>query len=141
MGSTGSAGNAAFFSTTSDETYKIFLREYPAEEAIAVILADPVREWDWIEERGGGRAIGWGAQTSHAIRQDLATPGGWFDSDGNEVAPETEGAQYISWGSDQSKRTPYIWTATAWLIRERQAMREELDDLRMRLEALEAREP
>lgn len=67
------------FVTTSDERYKLFRGEYSGEQALAIILSDPTREWDWVPERGGGWAVGWGAQTSYAVSSDLAVPGGWYD--------------------------------------------------------------
>lgn len=72
-------GTATAYAVSSDELYKIFRGKYPGEKALAIIRADPAREWDWVPERGGGYAVGWGAQTSYAVSPDLAVPGGWCD--------------------------------------------------------------
>lgn len=67
------------YNTTSDELFKKFLGEYSFDQAAAIIKADPVREFNWTKEYGGGHAVGWGAQTSYSVSPDLATPGGWKD--------------------------------------------------------------
>jgi hypothetical protein len=79
VGGITTSGTTTTYSTTSDELYKLFRGEYPGETALGIILADPVRDWDWVPERGGGYAVGWGAQTSYAVSPDLAVPGGWYD--------------------------------------------------------------
>jgi hypothetical protein len=124
--------------TTSDETWKHFLGAYEAAEAIRVIRADPVRRFRWDDEHGGEEAVGWGAQTSYAVSPDLASPGGWFNADGEPCDPATEGAVYIPWGVDPAKRTPHLWAAVAWLLDERDAMTEQIKALDARLNALEA---
>lgn len=73
-----SAGATAY-NTSSDELWKTFLGEYDPADAIALIKADPVRVFDWDEEHGGKRAIGWGAQTSYLLSPDLASRGFYFD--------------------------------------------------------------
>lgn len=129
VGSIATAATGTTFATTSDERFKRFKGEYSAEDAIGVILRDPVRVFDWDEERGGGEAIGWGAQTSHAVREDLAVPGGWIDPDGNPCDEGTPGAKYVQWGVDFSRRTPYLWTAVAWLAKERDKLIERIERL------------
>jgi hypothetical protein len=115
VGSITTSGSTTAYNTLSDEKSKNFIGEYSAEKAIDIIKADPVREFNWKPELGGGYAIGWGAQTSHGISEDLATKGGWFKDD-EEVEEGTEGAVYVPWGVDQSKRTPYLWSAVSYLV-------------------------
>lgn len=97
------------YGTTSDERKKIFLREYTEDEANAIILADPVREFEW--KHTGTKAIGWGAQTSYRVSPDLATAG----DDNDDLEPGDHG--FEAWTVDQSKRSPYLWTAVAGLLR------------------------
>lgn len=78
------------YNTTSDETWKEFIGPYDPDLAIAIIRADPVREWNWRGDLGGGWAVGWGAQTSHAVSADLGTEGGWFFSMSGAPASEYE---------------------------------------------------
>jgi hypothetical protein len=105
------------FNGTSDEALKVFSGEFDPSRAIEVIKSDPVREWDWIEAYGGKHDIGWGAQTSHAISPDLATPGGWWiDADGNRVPEGTPGASYWPWMMDKTARIPYLWASVSRLI-------------------------
>ena len=130
VGSISTSGTATSFTTSSDETWKNFIGEYSPLSAINIIKADPVREFNWKPERGGGYAVGWGAQTSYAVSSDLASKGGWFKDD-TECAPDTEGAVYVPWGVDQSKRTPYLWAAVSHLI-------DKLVETEGRLAALEA---
>ncbi|SCX00814.1 hypothetical protein DSM25558_0182 [Agrobacterium sp. DSM 25558] len=73
-----SAGATAY-NTSSDEQWKTFRGEYDPIAAIKLIKADPVMVFDWDEEHGGTRAIGWGAQTSYALSADLASRGFYFD--------------------------------------------------------------
>jgi len=87
------------YNTTSDETKKDFIGPYDPQVAIAIIRADPVREFTW--KNTGEYAVGWGAQTSHAVSSDLASP------------PYREGEL---WGMDQSRRTPYLWAAVSNLL-------------------------
>jgi hypothetical protein len=77
----------------------------------------PAPDADWIEAYGGKHDIGWGAQTSHAISPDLATPGGWWiDVDGNRVPEGTPGASYWPWMMDKTARIPYLWASVSRLI-------------------------
>jgi hypothetical protein len=87
------------YNTTSDETKKDFIGPYDPISAIAIIRADPVREFTWKDT--GEYAVGWGAQTSHAVSPDLASP------------PYREDEL---WGMDQSRRTPYLWAAVSNLL-------------------------
>ncbi len=157
-------GTGVAFNTTSDELYKDFIGEYDGEKAAQIILADPVRDFHWNGKSvsAGGYAIGWGAQTSHKVSPDLATPGGWFipavyeevetkDEDtgkvsksrGKEISPSHAaeegdvGAVYRPWGVDQSKRTPYLWAALAMLLEEREGFKKTIGDLTSRIAALE----
>jgi hypothetical protein len=114
VGSISTTTTATAYNTSSDETLKDFTGEYSGLSAIDVIKADPVRSFNW--KVNGEAAIGWGAQTSYSVSKDLATKGGWFKDD-EEVTEGTEGAVYIPWGVDQSKRTPYLWAALAELIK------------------------
>ncbi len=223
VGGVTSNGSGTAFATTSDELYKLFIGEYSGEQALAIILADPAREWNWVPERGGGWAVGWGAQTSYSVSQDLAIPGGWYDPLTEEpwvengrrwIDPETradwveggkrwidptnaaaweengrrwvdpltnepweEGGQrwlhlvtgepvepedpmavliqakeinavvveaqevnafYRPWSLDQSKRTPYLWAATAHLAKIVDVQAATIASLETRLAALEA---
>ena len=114
VGSISTSGSSSGFNTTSDETLKNFSGKYSGVEALDIISKDPVRHFSW--KKSGETAIGWGAQTSYAVSQDLATKGGWFiDGDDGEVDEGTKGAKYVPWGVDQSKRTPYLWAAVSEL--------------------------
>jgi hypothetical protein len=115
VGSITTSGTGTAYNVLSDEKSKNFIGEYSAEKAIDIIKADPVREFNWKPEAGGGYAVGWGAQTSYGISEDLATKGGWFKDD-EEVSEGTEGAVYVPWGVDQGKRTPYLWAAVSYLV-------------------------
>jgi hypothetical protein len=130
VGTISTSASATAYNTTSDENWKVFEGEYDPKKAVEVIRADPVRGFHWDEEHGGGYAVGWGAQTSYGVSPDLASPGGWFDEDGHECDANAEGAVYVPWGVDQSKRTPYLWATVSWLLDER-------DSLIKRIEALE----
>lgn len=77
VGSIQTLNSGTSFATTSDETLKEFIGQFPWEEAKRIILGDPVRDWHWKSD--GSYAVGWGAQTSHAVSPDLATVGGWKD--------------------------------------------------------------
>jgi len=127
VGSISTTSTATAFNTSSDETLKDFIGEYSADKAIEIIKADPVREFNW--KSTGELAIGWGAQTSYEISNDLASKGGWFLDD-VEVSPDTKGAVYVPWGIDQSKRTPYLWSAVSNLI-------ERLENAEQRIKELE----
>jgi len=158
------------YGTTSDERFKDFDGPLDPQLAIEIIRTDPVRAFRWNARTSepGKRAVGWGAQTSYAVSEDLASPGGWFlpeirtepvygparlDSEtGTLHAPELlqpetvvregrpaeegeDGAVYRPWTVDQSKRTPYLWAAVAWLLDERDALRAEMDALKALLAA------
>ncbi|WP_454745648.1 hypothetical protein [Ciceribacter selenitireducens] len=112
------------FVTTSDEDAKVFLGEYDWREAFRIIKADPARDFTW--KTSGEYAVGWGAQTSYSVSPDLASPGGWLGPDGRPCDEETDGAEYVPWGIDMGRRTPYLWAAVSRLI-------DEVDDLRAKL--------
>ena len=148
VGSITVTASATAFNTSSDELYKQFIGAYDPDKAIAIIRQDPVRDWNWVAARGGGYAVGWGAQTSYGISQDLASKGGWFDPETGEewlegasrVVPATNeepeytvAAVYIDWAVDQSKRTPYLWAAVSRLL-------DEVDALKAQVAALEAKQ-
>jgi hypothetical protein len=126
IGSISTNASSTTFGTTSDETFKVFHGNYDALEAIKIIKSDPVRKFNWTPEKGGSEAVGWGAQTSYSISKDLASPGRWYDpvtgedwekggsrkdDNGEKIV-----AAYEPWSVDQSKRTPYLWAATSYLI-------------------------
>jgi hypothetical protein len=115
VGSISTNTTDTFYNTVSDETFKDFIGEYSGQDAIKIIKADPVREYHWKPEKGGKYGLGWGAQTSYKIADDLASKGGWFKDD-VECSPDTEGATYVSWTIDKAKRTPYLWAAVSHLI-------------------------
>lgn len=115
VGSISTNGTTTAYNTTSDETLKDFIGPYDPQKAIEIIKADPVRDFTW--KGTGAYAVGWGAQTSHAVSPDLASP------------PEEEGKP---WGVDQSKRTPYLWAALAWAINK-------IEELDAKVTALEGR--
>jgi len=127
VGNISTSGTGTSYAVTSNENYKNFIGEYDAQKAINIIKSDPVRDWNWTPEKGGGYAVGWGAQTSYKVSPDLATKGGWY-LNGEEVAPGTEDAEYVEWGVDQGKRTPYLWAAVSYLIDEVETLRAMLDD-------------
>jgi hypothetical protein len=119
VGSIVTNGSATAYNTASDETQKDFIGPYSPEEAIRIIRADPVRDFRWKVD--GSYAVGWGAQTSYAISNDLATPGHGALGDGD----------FRPWGIDQSKRTPYLWAALT-------AALDMIEDLKTRVAALES---
>lgn len=127
VGSISTTPTLTSFNTASDETLKDFIGEYSSNEAIAVIKADPVREFNW--KSNGEHAIGWGAQTSYEVSKELATKGGWFKDD-EEVVENTEGAEYVPWGVDHSKRTPYLWAAMSVLIDKIDKLEKEIEELK-----------
>lgn len=79
VGSISTAATSTAFNTTSDESWKEFVGQYDPRKAIDIIRRDPVREFNWAPQHGGGHAVGWGAQTSYGVSKDLASPGGWKD--------------------------------------------------------------
>jgi len=117
VGSISVSAGATAFNTSSDENLKNFIGEYDRQAAIAIIRADPVRDFTW--KASGSYAVGWGAQSSYAVSPDLASPGkGKLGDD-----------DYQPWGIDQSKRTPYLWAAVSHLL-------DKVEDLEARLAAL-----
>ncbi|MCV0395480.1 MAG: hypothetical protein K5872_22290 [Rhizobiaceae bacterium] len=117
VGSITTNGSATAYNTSSDERLKDKTGHLAGEDALAIILADPVWTFDW--KKSGESAVGWGAQTSYGISRDLASPG--------EGEPGNE--DFMPWGVDQAKRTPYLWAATAHLAGR-------LADLEARVDAL-----
>jgi hypothetical protein len=107
-------GTATSYATSSDERLKEFTGAFDPGDAAAIIRADPVRTFTWKAD--GTAAVGWGAQTSHAISPDLATP-----------PAEPDGV----WGIDQGRRTPYLWAALSGAL-------DKIAELEARLAALEA---
>jgi hypothetical protein len=106
VGSVTTTGSVVSYNTTSDERLKDFHGPLSAEDAIAIIAADPSRRFTWNEHSGapGQDAVGWGAQTSYAVSPDLAVPA--FD----DTAADDGNPTHL-WGMDQAKRTPYLWAA------------------------------
>jgi len=117
VGNINTNGTTTNYVTTSDETLKDFIGPYDPAKAIDIIRRDPVRDWHWTTD--GTYAVGWGAQTSYTISEDLASP------------PD-ESVEGSLWGMDQSKRTPYLWAALAWAL-------DQIDSLEARVTALEAK--
>lgn len=135
--------SATAYSTSSDETLKDFIGEYEAEKAYEIIKALPVQKFTWKAD--GNEAIGWGAQTAHAVSKDLGLLGFWFNPLNGEHCHETdkfivhteEGgvsevieAQYMPAGIDQSKYTPYLWAATSKMIDEIELLKNEIQSLK-----------
>jgi hypothetical protein len=156
VGSVTTNGSSTAYNTTSDETFKDFIGVYDPAEAIAIIRADPVRDFHWNARSAtpGAYAVGWGAQTSHAVSADLATPGYWYippqpeqrDSAGEvtsaaepgRLAEEDEaGAVYSPAAIDQGKRTPYLWAAVSWLLDERDRLSAAVGELQAAVAALQ----
>lgn len=99
VGGINSDTSTTTYNTSSDERLKNFIGAYSADDALSIIKQDPTREFTW--KATGEKAVGWGAQTSHAISTDLASPG--FGEPGDE--------NWSPWGIDHGKRTPYLWAA------------------------------
>lgn len=132
VGNITTTNSATAFNTSSDENLKDFIGPYDPLEAIAIIRADPVREFTWKVD--GSYAVGWGAQTSYAVSHDLASPPPEPSLEEGETKPATPApgeAGYQPWGMDQSKRTPYLWAALSWAL-------DRIDELTARVAALEA---
>lgn len=123
VGSIATSGNSTIFNTTSDETLKNFATSLSGEQALNIIKSDPVRHYSW--KSNGEQSIGWGAQTSYAISKELASKGGWYNQNGDEVAEGTPGATYLRWGMDYSKRAPYLWAAIAYLAERLEALEQQ----------------
>lgn len=47
--------------------------------------------------------------------------GGWYLDD-VEVHKDTEGATYVAWSMDYSKRVPYLWVVVANLLERIEAL-------------------
>jgi hypothetical protein len=108
------SGAGTSFGTTSDETLKEFNAEYDPAEAIAIIRADPVLGFTW--KATGEEAVGWFAQKSYAVDENLAMPPPYSPDELAEMAEGREAAKpgeegYVPWGIDYGRRTPYLWAA------------------------------
>lgn len=125
VGSISHTATTTTYGTSSDERLKEFGGPLTGEEAMAIVLADPVRHFTWKID--GSTAVGWSAQHSYTVSHDLATPG---DDLGPQAQPGDAG--FIAWGMDQAKRTPYLWAALA-------AALDRINALEARVAALEAR--
>jgi hypothetical protein len=108
------------YGATSDENFKELNAEMDPAEAIRIIRADPVLSFNW--KATGDEAIGWFAQKSYAVDQNLAVPP---EIKEGEAAAKPGEDGYVPWGIDYGKRTPYLWAA--------------LTNVLDRLEALEAK--
>jgi Collagen triple helix repeat (20 copies) len=107
-------GSATAFVTSSDENLKEFNAEFSPAKAVAIIRADPVLAFTW--KATGEEAIGWFAQKSHAVDENLAVPPP-EPEEGEAVAkPGEEG--YSPWGIDYGRRTPYLWAALTHVLDE-----------------------
>lgn len=116
---------ATAYNTSSDERLKDFIGNYDPEEAIRIIRADPPREFTWKID--GSHAIGWGAQTSYAVSPELATPPNV--QEGKET-DDINDPDFVPWGVDQGRRTPYLWAALIGAL-------DKIDALEARLAILE----
>ena len=116
--------SAVSYNTTSDARLKEFTGELSGEDAAAIIRADPVHRFNWLLD--GSSAVGWSAQDSYAVSQDLATPG---DDLGVDAKQGDDG--FMAWGVDQAKRTPYLWAALAMAL-------DKIEALEAKVAALEA---
>jgi hypothetical protein len=76
-------------------------------EAIAIIKADPVLAFTW--KATGEQAIGWFAQKSYAVDENLAVAPPAPAEGEASAKPGEEG--YEPWGIDYGRRTPYLWAA------------------------------
>jgi len=93
--------------TTSDENHKELNSEMDPAEAIAIIRADPVLAFTW--KATGEQAVGWFAQKSHAVDENLAVPPP--EPSEGEAKPAFGEEGYQPWGIDYGRRTPYLWAA------------------------------
>ena len=124
----GSAGNitttnaTTAFNTASDERLKEFNAEMDPAQAIAIIRADPVLSYTW--KATGDQAVGWFAQRSHAVNEDLAT---YIPA--KEAGEKDEPAEPEFWGIDYGKRTPYLWAALTWALDEIDMLKAKMDVL------------
>jgi hypothetical protein len=108
VGGVTTSGSTTAFNTTSDENLKEFNADYDPAEAIAIIRADPVLSFTWKVD--GHESIGWFAQKSYAVDENLAVPPGENLTE-SERAAKPGDPDYIPWGIDYGKRTPYLWAA------------------------------
>jgi hypothetical protein len=123
-GAIATSGLSTTYGTASSADLKDIGADYSAAEAIAIIRADPVKTFKW--KATGDDGVGWIAQSSHAVRDDLAVHIPAQDAD-----EKGEGATEEWWGIDYSRRTPYLWAALANAL-------DRIDALEARLAALEA---
>jgi hypothetical protein len=133
VGAITTTGSSTAYATSSDELLKDFIGVYDPQKAIDIIRADPVRDFNW--KNGDGYAVGWGAQTSHAVSPDLAQPPpepspAEIEALEGKEPPKAGEDGYVPWGMDQSKRTPYLWAALS-------AALDKIDQLEARIAALE----
>lgn len=126
VGSASTSGTATAWNTSSDERLKDLIGVFDPLEALAVIQADPTMKFSWKAD--GSVAVGWGAQTSYSVSQDLASPGIGDPSD----------EDYVPWGMDLGKRTPYLWAVVPWLADKLEAAEARIAVLEARVAALEA---
>ncbi|BCH22477.1 ABC transporter C-terminal domain-containing protein [Mesorhizobium sp. L-8-3] len=126
VGSIHTNASATAYNTSSDDRLKDFLGTFDPVEAMAVIRADPTCKFAWKVD--GSVAVGWGAQSSYTISPDLASPGVGDPGDDD----------YIPWGMDLSKRTPYLWAVIPWLADRLEAAEAKIAALEARIAALEA---
>jgi len=101
------SGTTTAYTTTSDENLKELDAEMDPAEAIAIIKADPVLAFTW--KATGEQAIGWFAQKSYAVNENLAVPPPAPAEGEASAKPGEEG--YEPWGIDYGRRTPYLWAA------------------------------
>lgn len=123
VGSIITNGGSTGYITSSDERQKDFIGEFPPEKAVEIILADPVREWNWTAN--GDYDAGWGAQTSMRIASEFGVP--------NLASHEEDGD---SWGVDKGARTPYLWAALSWAITEIKDLKTLVSELEEKVEQL-----
>ena len=123
VGSITTNASTTAYSTSSDERLKNVGADYDPAEAIAIIRADPVKNFQW--KAGNIDAVGWIAQRSYAVHEDLATRVA-----ATEAGEKGEPAQDEFWGIDYGRRTPYLWAALTHAL-------DEIEALKARLAALE----
>lgn len=97
------------YGITSDERLKNFIGNYDPKEAIRIIKADPVRDFNW--KVNDSYDIGWGAQTSYSISPTLA------------IHTEND-----NWTIDKGARTPYLWAAMSDVLDRLEAIEKKLND-------------
>lgn len=117
VGTIGTTNSATAYNTSSDERLKDFGAELTLDEVMAVINADPAMHFRWKVD--DSPAVGWSAQKSYAVSEDLASPG--IGEPGDE--------DFTPWGMDQGKRTPYLWAAVSGLLKEIEALKARVAEL------------